>query len=185
MNWILLFYKIVFAGLFKVIQGIEQAKVMIVQIIDGFFYQFIVAMLSLALLLYQGIGDQALTWMSAWFLGAGSVMTPKMSLIIVSAKFLPLMAALFIHGCVHRFMRWRGKEEQFRAFFSSQEKVLSHGLTFISIISMVGAFNSSGVRALNINMGVLIFTVIFFYMSVINEIYSVIAFSRQRKGTRH
>lgn len=50
---------------------------------------------------------------------------------------------------------------------------------------MVAAFNSSGVRALNINMGALIFTVIFFYMSVINEIYSVIAFSRQRKGTRH
>lgn len=185
MNWILQFYEMFFKTLIKVLQGIEQAKMMIVHIIDGFFYQFIVAMLSLALLFYQGIGDQALTWMSAWFLGAGSVMTPKMSLIIVSAIFLPLMAALFIHGCVHRFMRWRGKEEQFRAFFSSQEKVLSHGLTFISIISMVAAFNSSGVRALNINMGVLIFTVIFFYMSVINEFYSVIAFSRQRKGTRH
>lgn len=185
MNWILRFYEMFFKTLIKVLQGIEQAKMMVVHIIDGFFYQFIVAMLSLALLFYHGIGDQALAWMSAWLLGAGGVMTPKMSMIIVSAIFLPLLAALFIHGCVHRFMRWRGKEEQFRAFFSSQEKVLSHGLTFISIISMVAAFNSSGVRASNINMGALIFTVIFFYMSLINEIYSVIAFSRQRKDARH
>lgn len=71
MNWILRFYKIVFAGLFEVIEGIEQAKVMIVCIIDGFSYQFIVAMLSLSLLLYQGIGDQALVGMSAWLSGAG------------------------------------------------------------------------------------------------------------------
>lgn len=185
MNWILRFYKIVFAGLFEVIEGIEQAKVMIVCIIDGFSYQFIVAMLSLSLLLYQGIGDQALVGMSAWLSGAGGVMTPKMVLIIASAIVLPLLAALFIHGCVHRFMRWRGKEEQFKAFFSSQEKVLSHGVTLISILSTVAAFSSSSVRASDINMGALIFTVIFFYMSVINEFYSVIAFEQERKGYYH
>lgn len=185
MNWILRFYEMFFKTLIKVLQGIEQAKMMVVHIIDGFFYQFIVAMLSLSLLFYQGIGNQALAGMSAWLSVAGGVMTPKMVLIIASAIVLPLLAALFIHGCVHRFMRWRGKEEQFKAFFSSQEKVLSHGVTLISILSMVAAFNSSGVRASNINMGALIFTVIFFYMSVINEIYSVVAFSRQRKGNRH
>ena len=60
MNWILRFYEMFFKTLIKVLQGIEQAKMMVVHIIDGFFYQFIVAMLSLALLFYQGIGDQAL-----------------------------------------------------------------------------------------------------------------------------
>lgn len=184
-KWILRFYEIFFKFIFKVIQGIEQAKAMIVHIIDGFFYQFIVAMISLSVLFYQGLGDRALEWLSNLLCGERYMMTPEMKLILLLAIFLPLLTALFIHGCVHRFMRWRGKEEQFRACFSSQEKVLSHGITLISIISMVAAFSASGVRASDINMGALIFTVIFFYMSVINEFYSVIAFEQERKGYYH
>lgn len=37
-KWILRFYEIFFKFIFKVIQGIERAKAMIVHIIDGFFY---------------------------------------------------------------------------------------------------------------------------------------------------
>lgn len=185
MKWILRFYEIFFKFIFKVIQGIERAKAMIVHIIDGFFYQFIVAMISLSVLFYQDIGNRVLEWANDWLCGEESVMTPEMSLILLVAIFLPLLIALFIHKSVHRFMRWRGKEEQFRTYFSSQEKVLSHGITLISIISMVAAFSASGVRASDINMGALIFTVIFFYMSVINEFYSVIAFEQERKGYYH
>lgn len=103
-------------------------------------------------------------------------MTPEMSLILLAAIFLPLLVSLLIHGGVHCFMRWRGQEERFKGFFSSQEKVLSHGLTLISIISMVAAVNASGEHALD--MGALIFMTVFFYMSVVNEIYSVIALKR-------
>ena len=105
-------------------------------------------------------------------------MTPEMSLILLAAIFLPLLVSLLIHGGVHCFMRWRGQEERFKGFFSSQEKVLSHGLTLISIISMVATVNASGEHASDIDMGALIFTMVFFYMSVVNEIYSVIVLKR-------
>ena len=185
MKWILRVYEIFFKLIFKMLQGIERVKERIAYIIDGFFYQFIVAMLSLFVLFYRDIGDRALEWGNDWLRGEGLVMTPEMSLILLITISLPLLVALLIHGGVHRFMRWRGKEEQFRTYFSSQEKVLSHGITLISIISMVAAFSASGVRASDINMGALIFTVIFFYMSVINEFYSVIAFEQERKGYYH
>lgn len=43
---------------------------------------------------------------------------------------------------------------------------------------MVAAVNASGAHASDINMGALIFTMAFFYMSVVNEIYSVIVLKR-------
>ena len=175
-KWILRVYEIFFKLIFKMLQGIERVEERIAYIIDGFFYQFIVAMISLFVLFYRDIGERALAWGDDWLRGEGLVMTPEMSLILLAAIFLPLLVSLLIHGCVHCFMRWRGQEERFKGFFSSQEKVLSHGLTLISIISMVAAVNASGEHALD--MGALIFTTVFFYMSVVNEIYSVIALKR-------
>lgn len=178
MKWILRVYEIFFKLIFKMLQGIERVKERIAYIIDGFFYQFIVAMLSLFVLFYRDIGDRALAWGDDWLRGEGLVMTPEMSLTLLVAIFLPLLVSLLIHGGVHCFMRWRGQEERFKGFFSSQEKVLSHGLTLISIISMVAAVNASGEHASDIDMGALIFTMVFFYMSVVNEIYSVIVLKR-------
>ena len=178
MKWILTIYEKLFKSVFRLLHGIEEVKNWIVNLIDGFFYQFIVAMLSLYVLFYRDIGDRALEWGNDWLRGEGLVMTPEMSLILLITISLPLLVALLIHGGVHRFMRWRGQEERFKGFFSSQEKVLSHGLTLISIISMVAGVNASGAHASDINMGALIFTMAFFYMSVVNEIYSVIVLKR-------
>lgn len=62
MKWILRVYEIFFKLIFKMLQGIERVKERIAYIIDGFFYQFIVAMISLFVLFYRDIGERALAW---------------------------------------------------------------------------------------------------------------------------
>lgn len=56
MKWILTIYEKLFKSVFRLLHGIEQVKNWIVNLIDGFFYQFIVAMLSLFVLFYRDIG---------------------------------------------------------------------------------------------------------------------------------
>lgn len=177
MKWVLQFYEMLFKVVFSVIQKLEHTKEVIVNIIDGFFYQFIVAIISLSVLWYRGIGDQVIECM----LGREHVPTPEIALTLGSCVVLPIVIALFIHKTVHHLMRWRGHEERFMTFFSFQEKVLSYGLTFISIITMATSSLSSDANAADINKGAFVFTVIFFYMSLINEIYSHALFNEQQK----